>query len=259
MRDFRAAVVQTAIPREDPIGNLEHALALADATPGADLYLFPELFTCGYALDRAEEIAARAPETLARLSAWARERDSLASGSILHPAPGGGTINAAFCVERDGTLLPLYAKVHLFGPLGEPEFLKAGSERVVWETSLGRFGAAICYDLRFPEMIRRLAVEGAEALLLPAEWPEPRTAHWRLLTEARAVENGMYVLAANRVGRQGRHGFAGQSRIVTPWGELAASLGAEEGCAAAAVEGARVAEARRLLPVLANRVPEVDD
>ena len=123
---------------------------------------------------------------------------------------------------------------------------------------MGPLGAAVCYDLRFPEMIRRLARVGAEALLVPAEWPRPRTGHWELLLRARAVENGFFVLGANRVGSQAGQAFEGASQIVNPWGDVLARAGDGEGAALAEVDPAAAAEARRRIPVLEDRVPEVD-
>jgi predicted amidohydrolase len=121
--------------------------------------------------------------------------------------------------------------------------------------------AGACHQtlhLRFPEMIRRLALAGATALLVPAEWPRPRTGHWELLLRARAVENGLFVLGANRVGEQGGHVFEGASRIVDPWGQLLAEAGEAEGAFDAVVDPARVDDVRRRIPVLEDRVPEVD-
>lgn len=258
MTPWTAAVVQFDPEPAAPARNVEKATGLVDALADRpDLVLLPELFSTGYCLDRAEELAARGPATLAGLAAWARERRCLAAGSLLHPWPGG-VANAGFLMDRDGSVHPLYAKAHLFKPMDEHRFLVPGRERRLWQSSLGRLAPAVCYDLRFPEMIRFLALTGAEALLVPAEWPRPRTGHWELLLKARAVENGLFVLGANRVGEQGGHVFEGASQIIDPWGEVLAHAGGGEAAVTAHVDPARVEEVRRRIPVLDDRQPEVD-
>ena len=92
-------------------------------------------------------------------------------------------------------------------------------------TSVGRLGVAICYDLRFPELFRKLALEGAEILCLPAEWPKPRQEHWRTLLRARAIENQLFVAAANCCGVQGKLDFFGMSLLLSPRGEILAKAG----------------------------------
>lgn len=258
MTPWTAAALQLDLVPADPDRNVDLALALAEGLPERpDLVLLPELFTTGYCLERAAELAAEGPRALRRLGAWARGRRCLVAGSLLHPWPGG-VANAAFLLDRDGSLHPLYAKAHLFRPMEEHRWLVAGRELRLWESSVGRLGAAVCYDLRFPAMIRRLARAGAEALLVPAEWPRPRTGHWELLLRARAVENGLFVLGANRVGEQGGQVFEGASQIVDPWGEVLASAGEGEGAVTARIEPERAVEARRRIPVLEDEVQGID-
>jgi predicted amidohydrolase len=99
----------------------------------------------------------------------------------------------------------------------------------VVDTSVGRIGVAICYDLRFPELFRRLTMDGAELICLSAQWPKPRSDHWRTLLKARAIENQVFMVAANCCGRQGKLDFFGSSMIVSPRGEILAEAG-EEPC-----------------------------
>lgn len=258
MEPWTAAAVQFDLEAAAPDRNLERATQLADALAGRpDLVLVPELFTTGYCLDRAAELAVEGPRTLESLSVWARDRRCLVSGSLLHPWPGG-VANAAFLIDRDGFVHPLYAKAHLFRPMDEHLHLVAGRELRLWRSSLGALAPAVCYDLRFPGMIRRLALAGAEVLLVPAEWPRPRTDHWELLLRARAVENGLFVLGANRIGEQGGQVFEGASQAVDPRGEVLGHAGGEEGSALAVVDLSRVQEARNRIPVLEDELPGLD-
>lgn len=257
--NWLAALVQWDVVRADPEANLERARALTDALPERpDLVLLPELFSTGYALDEASELAKRAPATLEALAAWARDRGCLVAGSLLHPWEGG-VANAAFLLEPGGNAHPLCPKVHLFRPMEEHRYLVPGSAPVVWESSLGPLAVATCYDLRFPIFCRRLALAGAEALLVPAEWPSPRTPHWEVLLRARAVESAWFVLGANRVGRDGETVFEGASQAVDPWGEVLAHAGDREGAVLARVERRRLVEAREHIPVYSDQAAGLDD
>lgn len=254
-----AALLQWNVVRGDSDANLERAQALLEALPERPgLVLLPELFSTGYALENAPELAKRAPATLEAVAAWARDRGCLVAGSLLHPWEGG-VANAAFLVEPGPTRHPLYPKVHLFRPMNEHRYLVPGRAPMVWESSLGRLAVATCYDLRFPVFCRRLALAGAEALLVPAEWPAPRTPHWEVLLRARAVENAWFVLGANRTGRDGETVFEGASQAVDPWGEVLAHAGRGEGAVLARVERRRLAEARERIPVYGDQVAGLDD
>lgn len=258
MKPWLAAALQFDLAPANPALNVDRALALADALPTRpDLVLLPELFTTGYCLDRAAELAPEGPRSLVRLADWARDRRCAVSGSLLHPW-SGGVANAAFLIDCDGASHPLYAKAHLFRPMDEHLHLVVGRELRLWDSSVGRLGIAVCYDLRFPAMIRRLALAGAATLLVPAEWPRPRTSHWELLLRARAVENGLFVLGANRIGAQAGQVFEGASQLVDPWGEVLAHAGSSAGDAAAVVDPERAVEARRRIPVLEDEVEGVD-
>ena len=96
------------------------------------------------------------------------------------------------------------------------------------ETSLGRIGICICYDLRFPAQFADLVLKDAEIVFIPAQFPHPRLDHWRILLRARAIENHIFVAGCNRVGSDGRHLFCGHSCIISPWGETLAEAGERE-------------------------------
>ncbi|GAB4249240.1 nitrilase-related carbon-nitrogen hydrolase [Deferrisoma sp.] len=254
---WRAGLVQMAIAEAEPDRNLQRALDLT-AGAEAELFVLPELFSTGYALERARELAAAGPRTLEALARAARGRGVGWAGSLLHPWQGG-VANAAFFVEPDGQIHALYPKVHRFRLMDEHRHLAAGSGPRVWDTSLGRIAVAVCYDLRFPVFCRRLALAGAQALVVPAEWPHPRTPHWELLLRARAVENAWWVLGVNRVGPGRGVVFEGASQAVDPWGEVAVHLGGDEGVAVVEVDPRRNGEARSRIPVFEDRVPGWDD
>ena len=125
----------------------------------------------------------------------------------------------------------------------------------MWDTPWGPAGGAICYDLRFPELFRRYALDGALFCLLPSEWPHPRLAHWRTLLRARAIENQMFVVACNRVVETGDNRFFGHSAVIDPWGETLVEGDESEVLLFATLDTALVADVRQRIPVFADRRP----
>ena len=150
-----------------------------------------------------------------------------------------------------------YDKVHLFCLMEEHRYLAPGRERRLFDMGGMRCALAICYDIRFCEFIRALAVNGAEALFVSAEWPAVRRDHWETLLRARAVENEMYVVACNRCGTSGAETFAGSSMIIAPDGTVLAHAGEREEIAGAELELSSVRRMRETIPVFFDRVPEL--
>src|SRR5258706_8294891 len=159
------------------------------ARRGSDLVIFPELWDNGYALDKAKEFASSLSGGLfAQVGALSRTANIHIIGSMLEKR-GVGVYNSAAMFSPRSGVMGAYRKIHLFGMMNEPQFLSPGESPLTLETPWGRASVAICYDLRFPELLRRYAVEGSKMLFLPAEWPNPRMNHWRTLLQARAIEN----------------------------------------------------------------------
>jgi len=174
----------------------------------------------------------------------------------------------------DGAVLATYRKVHLFDAVAgaavyrESSYLKPGEELVTAQIDLARIhlasaghvtlGLSICYDLRFPELYRELALAGAQVLCVPAAFTAPTgAAHWEVLLRARAIESGCFVIAPDQVGEHlpGRACY-GHSMIVDPWGEVLAELPDGAGVCVADLDLARVAEVRAQIPSLRDRHPE---
>jgi predicted amidohydrolase len=148
-----------------------------------------------------------------------------------------------------------YRKIHLFSLTGEPDQFERGRAPVVCETSVGRLGVEICYDLRFPELSRRLALDGAEILCFSALWPDTRIAHWSLLLRSRAVENQLFVMGCNGCGAEGNTQYGGASVIVSPTGTLLAEARQREEVIIARLNPAEMREYRRHIPCFADRLP----
>ena len=135
----------------------------------------------------------------------------------------GRVYNTAYVFDRQGACLAAYDKTHLFTPMGEHEHYAAGDHLTTFSLDGHKCGLLICYDLRFPELFRTLALQGVELLLLPAQWPAARRYHWETLTAARAIENQFFLAACNSCGTAGETVFGGASRILGPRGELLAA------------------------------------
>jgi predicted amidohydrolase len=263
-----AAAVQLT-STADRARNLETAdrLTRAAAAAGASLVLLPEKWSV---LGTPEETAAGAEPfdgpALRWASATARELGiDLVAGSIAERVPGqekGSNTSVHF--GPDGEVQATYRKLHMFDvEVGgrvyrESDHEQPGDEIVVTHTADGtELGMTVCYDLRFPELYRILAVRGARVLLVPAAFTLATTReHWEVLLRARAIEDQCFVVAANQVGEHApgiRSG--GRSMIVDPWGVVLAQAPDTETFITAELDLARLQEIRRSLPSLANRHP----
>jgi len=258
--EITIALAQMAIALGKPQENQQAAedLAARAASQGADLLLLPELWATGYDLERADEYAAPLGSGhFALMAGLAQAHQLYVAGTALETNPGGKPFNTAALYGPDGRCIGAYRKVHLWAPLGEVEHLSPGEAMPAFDLPWGRVAMAICYDLRFPELWRRLADEGAELVLIPAEWPVRRVEHWRLLLRARAVENQLFVAGCNRAGADTDGEFGGHSAVVDPWARVLADAGSEPGLLVTTMEMGEVARARRLFPFLADRRPDV--
>jgi predicted amidohydrolase len=256
-----AALVQIRVDEDEPVAaRRERAAELVRSLSGADLVVLPELWPTGaFAYDLfAAEAESPADGPTARVMARAA-RDAgvwLHAGSVVERTAGGELFNTALVFSPDGALAATYRKIHRFGfDRGEATMMAAGREPVTVAHPSAVLGLATCYDLRFPELFRRLVDDGAQAVVLSAGWPRRRADHWTLLARARAVEDQAYVLACGTAGTHAGVPQAGRSMIVDPWGEvLAAADGNEEEVVRARIDVGEVARVRESFPALKDRV-----
>jgi omega-amidase len=261
---MKVALIQFQIQLADPEANraIVASRVAEAAAVGVNLVLLPELWSTGYCLSRLKDGLAEPPggETERFLGALAREHGLFLASSIA-VQEGEGVFNRHLLFSPEGALLAQYDKVHLVPMLDEPTWLAAGEKLVIAPLAGAEgpivAGLGVCYDLRFPEFWRAMAVSGAGIMLLPAEWPSPRAAHWRALAIARAIENGAFVLACNSCGSDGTNAFCGDSLVVSPWGDVVAEAGAGEEILYAELDLSLVEAARTRVPVLRDRRPEI--
>ena len=264
---MRAAAVQmdSDADRQRNLANAE-SLVRAAVADGATLVALPERFDV-----RGEPADYERTADLERVSAWASALASelgidLIAGSTSERREGHQKLfNTSVHFGPDGSQKGLYRKVHLFDvTVGETEYRESdsdepGDELVVSEASDGtRIGLSVCYDVRFPELYRILALNGAEVLVVPANFTRATgAAHWEVLLRARAVENQAFVIAPAQAGEYppGMPAY-GNAMIVDPWGEvLARAPGEGETFVAAELDFDRLSDVRAKLPSLQNRVP----
>ena len=255
---MRIAAIQLGYGDAEPLdARVERVAGLVRGQAGADLVVLPELWPQGgFAYRRwAEQAEPLDGPTVGAMRKVAEEIGvHLHMGSIIE-ADAGRLYNTSVLIGPDGELVATYRKIHLFGfGDGEPVLLSEGEERLAVVDAGGTMiGLATCYDLRFPELFRRLVDAGAELVLLPAAWPARRVAHWSLLARARAVEDQLVVVAVNTAGTHAGHEMGGRSVIVDPWGEVLAEAGTDEQVLTAEVDLGLVARTREAFPVLRDR------
>lgn len=252
---FRATAIQFDIVLGDIDANLSYVLSEIKSLPeDVKVVALPEMWSTGYSWRKLGKLAERTPEILKELKNVSRK--GLVIIGSLPETDETGVYNTAYVIDS-GEVLDKYRKIHLFTPMKEDLFLKAGNGPLLSNTSAGSIGVLICYDIRFPELARRLTLEGAEILVVPAEWPHPRLDHWRTILKARAIENQLFIIASNRCGKQGMVRFCGNSMIINPWGEVISEAGEREETIIAEVDLGLVAKYRKDMPALKDRRQEV--
>lgn len=256
-------LLQSNIQVGEPEINRKHMKELIqkamEKNPNTDIIVLPEMWNTGYALTEIHDLA----DPYGKVEReWLKEYASrykvnIVAGSISEIVDGK-VYNSMYVFNKEGKEAARYAKMHLFRLMDEEKFLASGEEPVTFNLDDNwTAGASICYDIRFPELGRTLALAGAKVLFVPAEWPHPRLHHWRTLLMARAIENQMYVVACNRVGVSKDTSFFGHSMIIDPWGEIVIEGGDQEEILTGTIDPALVDEVRERIPVFEDRRPNL--
>ncbi|MEU6974701.1 MULTISPECIES: carbon-nitrogen family hydrolase [unclassified Streptomyces] len=256
---MRASLIQIAVDPDEPVESRRARVTrlVREEREAADLVVLPELWPVGafaYESFAAEAEPLKGP-TYEAMAAAARDAEVwLHAGSIVEAA-GGALYNTSLVFSPDGELVASYRKIHRFGfDKGEAVLMTAGEDLVTVDLPQLTVGVATCYDLRFPELFRGLVDAGAQAFVLPAGWPARRLGHWRLLAQARAVENQAYLLACGTAGTHAGVEQAGHSMVVDPWGEILAEAGPDEEILRVVLDPAKVRLTREQFPALKDRL-----
>ncbi len=255
---FRAGCVQFDIKREELERNLDFVISSLEKLSEEEvkLVVLPELWAAKFDIVKAEALWDFSQVALHKVASLSKKYGMVIVGSLIEKE-GKDYFNTAYITDESGVEIARYRKVHLFSMAGENSYFKSGSEMVMTDSSIGKLGLIICYDLRFPELSRRLALEGAEILVVPAQWPKARVQHWRTLALARAIENQFFVVACNRTGLDKEEDYPGDSLIVDPWGEVLAEGGDEEGFIVAEIDLDKMKNVRQTMKCFDDRRPDL--
>ena len=259
---------------DDPVANLELTISMVQraAEAGAQFIATPEVTNCvSSSRRRQNEVLAlqEDDQTLAAMcAAAARFGVWISVGSLALKLPDDDRFtNRSFMIDPSGRIVAQYDKIHMFDvtlseteQYRESDGYRAGDHAVIADTAFGKIGMTICYDIRFPHLYRGLAKSGASILLIPAAFAQPTgRAHWEVLLRARAIETGCFVIAAAQTGEhqttQGRpRKTYGHSMIVSPWGEILADAGEDQGIIYADLDLSLVESTRARVPsILSNQ------
>jgi deaminated glutathione amidase len=272
-RTMTVSVIQFTALDDDNATNLAKMDRLLDVAGrrGSDLAVLPEVMTgCGASDSKAyRRIAEPIPgPTTQRLAAKAKQHGMYVIGSMFELGEEGKVYNTAPLLAPNGEIVAAYRKTHLFSPgtgpdiasgIGEAEKITPGDRLIVVETPKCKLGLAICADLRFHEVVRELALMGAEVIALPTAFPNPRLDHWEFTLRTRATDNQVFIAATGLYGQEPISGarFVGRSMVVDPWGVVVACAPDGEVCTTTEIDLADLAKVRQWYPLSTLRRPHV--
>lgn len=226
---------------------------------GSDVLVLPETWNAGFfPKENLEKFADWEGEETKRFFQKLCQNYSIhaVAGSIVNQKEGK-ICNTSYIFNRKGEEIASYDKVHLFSPMKEHEFFESGNRFTTFSIDGVLCGIIICYDLRFLEWIRTLALEGIQVLFVVAQWPEARIEHWKLLNQVRAIENQFYVVAVNACGTIGNLKFGGNSLVIDPWGKILYQFGAEEEIYTIEIQLEDIKKIRESINIFRDRKPEL--
>lgn len=258
--EMKVACVQSDIvfgePKEN-FKNVEKQIREA-ASSGANLVVLPEMWNSGYDLTRLEEIAdVNGEEAKKLLSKLSKELNLHIVGGSVSINRGDKFYNTMYVTNTFGEVVAEYDKAHLIKLMDEHLYFEAGNEKNLFTLDGIQMGGIICYDLRFPEWTRVHSLNGAKVMFVPAQWPTKRIDHWKILLQARAIENQSYIIAVNRVGSDPHNEFGGNSMVISPWGEILWNGGDAECVQIVDINLEEIDDVRGRIPVFSDRREEI--
>ncbi|MFA5331508.1 MAG: nitrilase-related carbon-nitrogen hydrolase [Methanoregula sp.] len=219
---------------------------------GAALIAFPEQYPTGWNPLSRTNIEDSGGFVVSRFRELARENSIALLGSfreLYSPRPR----NTAVAMGKNGSILTTYAKMHLFTPGNEDRAFTAGDSIATFSLDGVRFGIAICYDIRFPDLFCIYRSAGVHAVIVPAAWPQNRIKYWELFIRSRAAENQMYIIGVNTTGTNPVDSYSGQSMVADPYGNIIARAGTGEELLYAEIDPDLVERTRKDFPVAEDR------
>ncbi len=234
---------------------------------GAQVIALPEMFNCPYSNKYFREYAEPEDgETVQFLSALSKELNIFIIGGSIPELSENNVYNTSYSFNKDGELIGKHRKIHLFDiditggiRFMESETLTAGNDMTILDTEFGKIGVAICYDVRFPELFRKMTLVGAKLIILPGAFNMTTgPAHWELTMRARALDNQIYFAAVSPArDTEGPYQAYGNSCAVGPWGEICGKTDSRESIVYTEIDFEYVDDIRRQLPLLKHRRPDL--
>ena len=244
-----------------PNYNFSHAAELIEqaATGSPDVILLPETWNTGFYPEQGlKDMAAGAAERVkSEIGGLAKKHSvNIIAGSV-SDMRNGNVYNTSMAFDRTGSCTASYSKTHLFSPMGENRHYSPGNSLCTFEPDGVKAGLIICYDIRFPELARSLALKGMDILFMVSQWPDVRIPHLHTLAAARAIENQAYVVCCNSCGKAGQTQYGGRSIIINPLGEIVALAGTAEEILTGEADIASLPSIRSAIPVFCDRRQDI--
>ena len=257
----KIALLQMNIAAGEVERNYAHAAELINtaAESKPDIIVLPETWNTGFKMTEKlpQEADANGERTKTMLSELAKKHDINIVGGSVATLRNNKVYNTTFIVDRKGTVISEFDKLHGFSPAKEDQYFQSGDHTHRFFLDEIPCSSVICYDIRFPEIIRKTTVEGVDLFFVPAEWPTLRLRHWELLNTVRAIENQVFLCAVNSSGHIGKVEAAGNSLLLDPWGEEILHLGKDEEIAIGTINLSVIQEIRNNINVFRDRRPEL--
>ncbi len=259
----KICLIQMDVLLDEPKKNYEKAVALMEKAmaEAPDVLVLPETLNTGFFPSPDEKLKALSDEngetTKKVFGDFAKEHHvNIVAGSV-SVLENDKVYNRSYVFDREGQVIASYDKIHGFSPMGETKSYTGGDSLVHFELDGIPCSMAICYDIRFCELIRTEALRGVDLFFLPAAWPLVRKEHWVTLSKARAIENQMYFCAVNECGKAGATQYGGNSLMISPLGEEMAHLGEGEDMATVEIDTDVIQGIRESINVFRDRRPEL--
>lgn len=247
------------------LGYPEENFALAEKLIGdamqakPDVIVLPETWNTGFfPKENLADLCCKDGDAVKnRIGGLAKKYNvNIVAGSVSN-VRDGKIYNTALIFDRQGVCVGSYDKTHLFTPMGEDKYYTPGDHLCQFELDGVKCAIIICYDVRFTELVRTLALQGLDLLFVVSQWPKVRISHLRTLTQARAIENQMFVVSCNACDTAGKTVYSGNSAIIDPWGETLALAGEKEEILTADCDLQVLTKIRNSIPVFRDRRPEL--
>lgn len=255
---MKIAIYQMEIIPGEPEKNIEKVANWLSTLDDVEIAVLPEMWNTSYTLEELVHITSdNGQREIEKLSELAKQYQINIVGGSIAVRVEDKIYNRAIVINKKGELIHQYDKLHLVPMLDEPNYLTQGNNISIFEIDNVKMGVIICYDLRFPEISRKLALEGIEVLFVVAEWPIERISQFEKLLNARAIENQVYVIVSNSIGKCNNTVFGGKSMVINPLGEATTKIILGEGTIQATVNIEEIRNIRTKIPLLKTRRADI--